>query len=122
MARSMVSRARRQNGRFWSFRRITASTAQPRSINRPQMCLSVTPALVVYLACRQKVREADDSSGSDIGCGYNGPRPPSALTNEPARQANARKTMQTPQKYRENAQHCRELLDHSLKPEVRIQL
>jgi hypothetical protein len=31
-------------------------------------------------------------------------------------------TMQTPRKYREDAQRCRELLDHPLKPEVRIQL
>jgi hypothetical protein len=30
--------------------------------------------------------------------------------------------MQSPRKYREDARRCRELLDHSLKPEVRIQL
>jgi hypothetical protein len=30
--------------------------------------------------------------------------------------------MQTPAKYREGAQRCRELLDHPLEPEVRIQL
>ena len=33
-----------------------------------------------------------------------------------------RETMQTPRKYREGAQRCRELLDHQLEPEVRIQL
>ena len=30
--------------------------------------------------------------------------------------------MQTPAKYREGAQRCRELLDHPLEPEVRTQL
>ena len=30
--------------------------------------------------------------------------------------------MQTPKEYRQGAQHCRELLDHPLEPEVRIQL
>jgi hypothetical protein len=33
-----------------------------------------------------------------------------------------RETMQTPKKCREGAQRCRELLDHPLKPEVRVQL
>jgi hypothetical protein len=37
-------------------------------------------------------------------------------------QASVRETMQTPRKYREGAQRCRELLDHQLEPEVRIQL
>jgi hypothetical protein len=37
-------------------------------------------------------------------------------------QANVRETMQTPEKCREEAQRCRELLDHPLRPEVRIQL
>ena len=30
--------------------------------------------------------------------------------------------MQTPNEYRKGAQHCRELLDRPLEPEVRIQL
>jgi len=30
--------------------------------------------------------------------------------------------MQTPKEYRKGAQHCRELLDHPLEPEVRAQL
>jgi hypothetical protein len=30
--------------------------------------------------------------------------------------------MQTPTEYRESAQHCRELLDHPLEPDVRVQL
>jgi hypothetical protein len=30
--------------------------------------------------------------------------------------------MQTPKEYREGAQHCRELLDHPIEPEVRVQL
>jgi hypothetical protein len=30
--------------------------------------------------------------------------------------------MQTPKEYRKGAQRCRELLDHPLEPEVRIQL
>jgi hypothetical protein len=30
--------------------------------------------------------------------------------------------MQTPKEYRERAQRCRELLDHRLEPDVRIQL
>ena len=38
------------------------------------------------------------------------------------KQANVRETMQIPEKYREEAQRCRELLDHPLRPEVRIQL
>ena len=50
-----------------------------------------------------------------------GPQP-TALANGLVRQANARETMQTPRKYREDAQHCRELLDQSLEPEVRVQL
>ena len=33
-----------------------------------------------------------------------------------------RETMQTPREYREGARHCRELLDHPLEREVRIQL
>jgi hypothetical protein len=37
-------------------------------------------------------------------------------------QVNVRETMQIPEKYREEAQRCRELLDHPLRPEVRIQL
>jgi hypothetical protein len=35
---------------------------------------------------------------------------------------NVRETMQTPKEYREGAQRCRELLDHRLEPDVRIQL
>jgi hypothetical protein len=30
--------------------------------------------------------------------------------------------MQTPTEYREGAQRCRELLDHPLEPDVRVQL
>jgi hypothetical protein len=37
-------------------------------------------------------------------------------------QANVRETTQTPEKYREEAKRCRELLDHPLRPEVRSQL
>jgi len=33
-----------------------------------------------------------------------------------------KETMQTPRGYREGAEHCRELLDHPLDPEVKIQL
>jgi hypothetical protein len=30
--------------------------------------------------------------------------------------------MRTPEKYRDEAKHCRDLLDHPVEPEVRIQL
>jgi hypothetical protein len=33
-----------------------------------------------------------------------------------------RKTVKTAEKYREDAKRCRELLDHPVEPEVRIQL
>jgi hypothetical protein len=37
-------------------------------------------------------------------------------------QTNVRETMKTPEKYREDARHCRELLDRPLEPELRTQL
>ena len=37
-------------------------------------------------------------------------------------QTNVRETMKTPEKYREDAWHCRELLDRPLEPELKTQL
>jgi hypothetical protein len=37
-------------------------------------------------------------------------------------EANVRQTMKTPDKYRDEAKHCRDLLNHPIEAEVRIQL